>query len=59
MTSYVHPTFFYNGQYFLLIFTPVLLVQLSCLTVGRTVGVRLIQKTLYMTVSMTQYDMCQ
>ena len=46
MTSYIHPTFFYDGEYFLLVLSSILLIELGCLAVGRTVGVRLIKQTL-------------
>lgn len=43
MTSYVHPAFLNYGKYFLLIFPSIFLVELSGLTVGWAVRIRLIQ----------------
>ena len=46
VTSYVHPTLFYNGEYLLLILSSVLLIELGCLAVGWAVGVGLVQEAL-------------
>lgn len=44
--SYIHPAFFYNGEYFLLILSSIFLIELCRLTVGWAVWIRLIQQTL-------------
>lgn len=44
--STVPPALFYNGRHAFLVLPLVLLVQLSCLAVGRTVGVWLIKQRL-------------
>lgn len=44
--SYIHPAFFYNGEYFLLVLSSIFLIELCSLAVGRAVWIRLIQQTL-------------
>lgn len=53
--SYIHPAFFYNGEYFLLVLSSIFLIELCSLAVGRAVWIRLIQQTLIVD-TLSTYD---